>query len=990
MKKSIFQGTRSRLWGLVLLAVISVFGITSCTPDFNLDKETPEWLGPSIYDYLKNNHFDTYVKLIEDLGYKDVLSKTGSKTLFVADEAAVQRFYQSGIFKKADGTPVRNYEDLSLGQKKMILYGSMLNNVYQVAMLATASGPTLGESMRRPSTASEFSDVPLMKAAEMPNTEYFKYYRNNQKNIRIMRDASNKPMVFMINKFLVNHKILDDDYDFLFNQGDYDKTGTRPQTHQPYDASVNGINIDEQNIKCLNGFVHKVHDVIYPLPNIVEYLETSSNTEVYYSLLSRFCAPYPADKYFRPQISNQNWTGSYSIVRSNREKSYREYLEKDNMSDLLPAGDTLFELRFFSASLGAGPRDGNIITPSEDDNVSDKTLKFDPGWNSYYFAQSSQTADLALQGDMSVMLVPSDDAMMDWWNNGGGAAIKERYAPGTGDAGSPEEMIDQMKNVEDFVILDLINNNMLSSFTASVPSKFNDVLNDAQDPMGLTTADIDSVKLCCNGAIYITNKVMSPTSYKSVSFPTLVNPALRVINWAVGRWINGASTGCGFFAYLNSMQSEYSFFVPTVSDSSSPEDGKLVYIDPVSYGQDNYYAYVFTFDETLNKVTANCYKCDKDGVISDWSNPIKCTDSQVTNRLTDLLDYHVVIGGINNNKLYYQTKGRGTIKVDLGASAAFGGYQLENSKTCSISRTYNMSNGKTYIIDKPLLTSKKAVYDVINDNTNYPEFSEFYKLIETRAGTGSSASSVKSIILSPDADIQNKLYASDYNFNAFNTYYYTVYVPNNDSILELVNHGIITNNAQISKYTTIYNELKVLAIDFELAMSKVVYDNLSKDEAIMFVGTNPRTTGDYTQRHLDFTWTKFQKEVIKRNINFIKMHIQDKSLYVEATGTSSPMSYETAYINSKSIFEKVKVATAPNIMKVTGSNNIERQVSNDDRLRNIMCREYKYKNLQKSGEEASAVPKTISIDRGLIETSSFAVVHYIDGPLCSKISELEK
>src|SRR5574344_1858498 len=130
MKKSIFQGNRSRVWGLVLLAVISVFGITSCQTDFDLDKTTPEWLGPSIYDYLKNNHYDTYVKLIEDLGYKDVLAKTGSKTLFVADEAAVQRFYDSGRFRKADGSAVTCYEDLSLGHTKMILYGSMLNTVY--------------------------------------------------------------------------------------------------------------------------------------------------------------------------------------------------------------------------------------------------------------------------------------------------------------------------------------------------------------------------------------------------------------------------------------------------------------------------------------------------------------------------------------------------------------------------------------------------------------------------------------------------------------------------------------------------------------------------------------------------------------------------------------------------------------------------------------------------------------------------------------------
>ena len=988
MKKSIFQGNRSRVWGLVLLAVISVLGISSCRPDFDLDKKTPEWLGPSIYDYLKINHYDTYVKLIEDLGYKDVLSKTGSKTLFVADEEAVQRFYNSGVFKKADGTPVHKYEDLSLGQKKMILYGSMLNNVYQVSMLATASGPTLGESMRRPSSASEFIDVPLMLADSMPDTEYFKFYRENNKNIRILRDGSNKPLIFLINKFLVNHKILDDDYDFLFNQGDYAKNGSNRANirHKEQDASVNGVNIDVQNIKCLNGFVHKVHDVIYPLPNMAEYLETSSNTKVYYSLLNRFCAPYPANKYLKPgrNQDSKNWDGTYSVVNSLKEKDYREYLAKDNKSELLGAADTLFELRFFSASLGIGPKDGNIFTPSGK-NEMDKALKFDPGWNSYYFSGSSETADLALQQNISVMLVPSDKAMIYWWNEGEGAAIKERYAPTAPDATTAQEAIEQMANVEDFVILDLINNNMLQSFTASVPSKFNDVLNDAQDPMDLKTDYIDSVKLCCNGAIYLTNTVMSPTAYKSVSFPTLVNPALRVINWAVGRWTNGASTGCGFFAYLNSMQSKYSFFVPIVTDPSAPdaEKGCLIYLDPVSFGQDTTYAYVFKYDEKEKDVTANYYVCDKDGNITDWSNPKKCDKKLIINRLTDLLDYHIVIGNVEDNTTYYTTKGRGNIMVKTDQNKVYGGYQLENGTSCNILRKYNMANGVTYIIDKPLLTPKKSVYDVITNAAVYPEFSEFQKIIDTK--------DVQSKIINSNLYISKpSLYASK-NISFFNTYYYTVYVPSNESILALVDKGVITNNSKMNLYQSAYEAIKALGFsEIELAMSKVVYDNLSKEDAMKYVTDHPKPTAAdnyYSQKYLSFTWKTFQVDVKKRNINFIKMHIQDKSLYVGGGVVNGK--YETSYIHLNSIFERINVQSDNNSIKVTGPNGIVRNVSSDVRLRNIMCREYKFKN----NDDTKTDPKeqtAVTIDKGVIETSSFAVIHNIDGPLCSTIEELQK
>jgi hypothetical protein len=55
--------------------------------------------------------------MIDELGYREVLNKTGSKTLFVADDAAYERF-----FKKNDWG-VRSYEGLSTAQKKLLLFG---------------------------------------------------------------------------------------------------------------------------------------------------------------------------------------------------------------------------------------------------------------------------------------------------------------------------------------------------------------------------------------------------------------------------------------------------------------------------------------------------------------------------------------------------------------------------------------------------------------------------------------------------------------------------------------------------------------------------------------------------------------------------------------------------------------------------------------------------------------------------------------------------
>ena len=139
MKKINYREKRTRILGFACLTVAVAYGISSCS-DYDLDKRTPEWLGTSIYETLEEGFvsedgkdytgkFTTFVRLIDDLNYTNVLAKTGSKTLFVADDDAFERFYAKGVFKKADGSNVSSYEDLSLAQKKMLMNGAMLNNV---------------------------------------------------------------------------------------------------------------------------------------------------------------------------------------------------------------------------------------------------------------------------------------------------------------------------------------------------------------------------------------------------------------------------------------------------------------------------------------------------------------------------------------------------------------------------------------------------------------------------------------------------------------------------------------------------------------------------------------------------------------------------------------------------------------------------------------------------------------------------------------------
>ena len=52
MKKSKSLTNHSGFKGLVIMAVLAVIGVSSCEPDYILDKQFPSWLGTSIYETL--------------------------------------------------------------------------------------------------------------------------------------------------------------------------------------------------------------------------------------------------------------------------------------------------------------------------------------------------------------------------------------------------------------------------------------------------------------------------------------------------------------------------------------------------------------------------------------------------------------------------------------------------------------------------------------------------------------------------------------------------------------------------------------------------------------------------------------------------------------------------------------------------------------------------------------------------------------------------
>ena len=324
-------------------------GITSCSK-YDLDETDPEGWGASIYSYLEEQgNYTNTVRMINDLGLAEVLAKTGSKTIFAADDQAFERFYASNEWG------VKRYEDLSESQKCLLLKGAVINNSYQIDDLSSVEGPIEGQCMRRFTSQDPGDTLALVDVADLPNMDEQDWENNstwkklldeNLEKIYLLKDATLPPMIHFIEDYLTNNKITNDDYNFLFNNMTNRVSG---------DASVNGDNIIEQNIKCSNGCIHKVQEVMMPLKSIVGIVESKPQASIWNKLVQRFAFPH--------RITSEEEIRAY---QNRPDRDFSKY--------------RLYERRFFSNK----SQGGKAVTTDDDNNPGKGILKFDPGWNTYY------------------------------------------------------------------------------------------------------------------------------------------------------------------------------------------------------------------------------------------------------------------------------------------------------------------------------------------------------------------------------------------------------------------------------------------------------------------------------------------------------------------------------------------------------------------------------------------------------------------------------
>ena len=137
--------------------------------------------------------------------------------------------------------------------------------------------------------------------------------------------------------------------------------------------------------------------------------------------------------------------------------------------------------------------------------------------------------------------MPTDEALAEFFINGEGKFLIEEF--GVKEGGVVMNDLEHLQQNIDSIPLQnvqqLVDNLMKRSFVATVPSKFGHVMDEANDPMGISLEVLDrknnqyNVKIANNGVIYMLNKMFAPPSLVAVSAPVTLKSDMRIMNVAV-------------------------------------------------------------------------------------------------------------------------------------------------------------------------------------------------------------------------------------------------------------------------------------------------------------------------------------------------------------------------------------------------------------------------------------------------------------------------
>ena len=960
---------KHRLSGLLggLCGAALMLSVSGCTDD--LLEGTPTWLGTSIYEELESRgNYTTTLALINSSpvagdNYRQILSLTGSKTLFVADDDAWQRFFDKNkeLSEINPWHTITSTESFDAAGNELLVRrlfkGMMLNNAYVLDLLGNLSGNASSvnvedgadECMRRETSISnldmmgsiaqaDFPPLKLDNASGVSDIDWWAEVRSKESlttmpavlngvmNIKgsadyLYTNNGNPDLPTMMHfspSFAVSKGFTSEDVSILSD-------GVATSTSQ---TVVNGVAIDpdNSNITCQNGYIHKLAEVPYPVSNMVEKLSYEPDYSIFYKQLQRFSYPYRN----AVQMRNVGATDSVYTVRYINNGDYASHCA--------------------------------LTTSYDGDKVATSYLPYDPAWNQYYLYNTD--GSYTYQMDAALMLVPNNNQMTSFLTNEG-IDLTEKYAMGN----TPS-----WDYYPDALVAELMQNCMLPNFLSYLPSGVDKIKDTSQSQIeGLDASKIKDCFVCGNGVIYGLDMTITPPTYKDVTSTMLLNKEEDLdLNRDQGfsvfynfiqkdKQISGASAG--YASYLSSFDgTKYVLFCPydkamrKVIDPSSmtrttgigSETGPVLYeyhfdgtrympyAYPMSYAYDDLtgtatptgmFSRMFQYDDFAPQTSANNWY---------YSNAYKLLKYIMENSICPVYGVAAGESALSSQYTYYKTKSGAAIKVDwkggnsITTAEYAGGHQKRYNRSVKSTAAADKANGVSVPVEEVLLPATLSPYKVLQT-----EFPEFLKLL-----TSGDVSRQSEYLATNDGNTDHKIFdESDYAISIFKPYNYTIYIPTKAAMDVQVNNYKLARRDWMEAIPESDNDIKS------------AFTGISDD---------------------DLASLKNLRDSMKLSLNrYVAYHIQDYGVYLGQKDTTGV--FETSLVNLETnLFYGLHVSerASDGVIEVYPRGYSSQMVEVDPSNCNHMATQNYY-------IESTGSTSTEKLSLGQIYSSSYVVMHQI-------------
>ena len=946
---------------LFLYASLVCIAMTSCTKEYVVPEgDLPSWLGESIYKELQQSTqlegtFNTYCRLIDDMNYAEVLSKTGSKTIFPANDEAFERFFAGGNNKFG----VSSYDELTRSQKAELLFSTMIDNAILVGTLSNkqnnAGNMLQGQLVKHATNMRLSYSVTPFAAQDMPaNNKYFSRFKNGSRSMLAVFDNTVAPMVHLTGEYMLNRNmtLTGDDSDFKILTG---------HDYVDGDAYVFDRRVVKADVVCQNGYIHQLDEVLVNPGNMAEILRGNADTRYLSRMLDYYSFP-EADMTLTEQYGETSGSSSQ---------------------------DTVFAIRYLSKN----SQRSKLAQPLRGMTVADnQLLDFDPGWNYYNPTLKGQPVDD--EAEIAAFLAPDDRAVENYFLQEAAYILKNLGDPSLDiTAANLNAHLDAVYNNDPSIFASILNNVMKGYLSKTVPSTFSTVQNDAFEFLDVTKDDIQrksdghyDVTIANNGVIYKMNKLFGPKLYNSVLGPASVYKDMRTMGEMLNDHQTTAGTpsklGADMYYYLLSMKARYGLFVPTDNET------QFIVIDPTSVKDDDGLKGLrFRFDQQADgsfHVLVKKY-IYQGGPYNQLSSYVEAAGAQDINietgifnsQIKDLLDYCTIVladstetgkgspqYGLYGNK-YYKTKHGGAIVVD-GDKVAGGLQVSDRSQWSTITETFDVNsadakieNGTVYRLDFPLQPTITSVMETLSrpefydENADYdvapPDYDHFLNFclqfnnedIYTFAGilTGEKGE---------NKDVKLKSYRvidDNDNWSMLSAYNYTLYAPTYEAMVQ----------AQQTMGLPTWQQVLEIVGNWERVAAKYGFKNQQQA-------------------------SEYVKEQLDKMASFVRYHTQNSSLFADRyfknydpeTGLTTPEpAYSTFCSNALGIALTLVATGGNNKLTVKDASNTSVTIDASSDTANLIARDI----TTETKSSSYGTYKTI-------ETSAFVTVHGINTPLC--------